>query len=86
MPSTGFIYRGDVTISFGNDFNNCSRPGYYRLDSAKDAKNSPGYLWGGMLVINCGNYIYQLAFCTNPVKCGFRTSDGVWSDWKTIGG
>lgn len=86
MMPDGFIYRGDITTNFGNNFNNCMQTGYYRIHGAQEAQNSPGYFWGGMLVLNCGGYVFQHAFSTSPGGSKFRVTDGIWSGWFTIGG
>lgn len=86
MMPDGFIYRGDVTTGYGNDFNICMQTGFYRIHNAEGAKNSPGYFWGGMLVLNCEGYVFQIAFSTSPGGSKFRVTDGTWSGWFTIGG
>lgn len=84
MPSSGFIYRGEVVTDFGNDFNNCTQTGYYRIHNASDSENSPGIEWGGLIVINMYEYILQRAYASYEIKYKFRISDGTWRPWANI--
>lgn len=84
MPSSGFIYRGEVVTDFGNDFNNCTQTGYYRIHNASDSENSPGIKWGGLIVTNMSGYILQRAYASSEIKYKFRISDGTWRPWANI--
>ena len=86
LSSKGMVYRGNITT--GDDFNNFTKLGFYRVDLNGLNDNMPpnsGNSRGLLINTNADGYLKQEFFDLNFIRSCIRYSrDNIWSNWQQL--
>ena len=86
LSSKGMVYRGNITT--GDDFNNFTKVGFYRVDLNGLNNNMPPNSINsrGLLInTNADGYLKQEFFDLNFIRSCIRYSrDNIWSNWQQL--